>query len=49
MHPARKFSQNTSKKKCITSLNQPNKENMKASLTESFARKFSVGNHVLSE
>ena len=49
MHPARKFSQNNCKKKTVPLACQMNKENAKTSLTESFARKFSVGNHGLSE
>ena len=49
MHPARKFSHNNCKKKSIPHIQETNKENMKQSMTESFARKFSVGNHVLSE
>lgn len=47
MHPARKFSQNSCKKKLLN--NQLNKENAHASITESFARKFSVGQHGLSD
>lgn len=49
MHPARKFSQNLCKNKTLSIQSTFNKENDKNSLTESFAKKFSVGNHVISD
>ena len=45
MHPARKFSQNNCKSKTLPS---DNKENDKISMTESFAKKFSLGTHIIS-
>lgn len=48
MHPARKFSQNNCKNKTLNIQSTFNKENDKTSVTESFAKKFSVGNHLLS-
>lgn len=45
MHPARKFSQNNCKNK---SLPNENKENDKISVTESFAKKFSLASHKIS-
>lgn len=49
MHPARKFSQNICKNKTLNIHSTLNKENDKNSLTESFAKKFSVGSHLLSD
>jgi hypothetical protein len=49
MHPARKFSQNLCKNKTLNIQSAFNKENDKNSLTESFAKKFSVGSHVVSD
>lgn len=48
MHPARKFSQNSCKNKTLSIQSTYNKENDKNSMTESFAKKFSLGNHVIS-
>lgn len=49
MHPARKFSQNICKNKTLNIQSSLNKENEKSSVTESFAKKFSVGSHVVSD
>jgi hypothetical protein len=49
MHPARKFSKNLCKNKTLNIQESLNKENDKNSLTESFAKKFSVGSHLLSD
>jgi len=49
MHPARKFSQNICKNKTLNIQSALNKENEKSSITESFAKKFSVGSHVISD
>jgi hypothetical protein len=45
MHPTRKFSQNSCKNKTLSIQPIFNKENEKASMTESFAKKFSLGSH----